>query len=316
MNYKILLLTIFIWTKLLVFGASDVISYEVSPGRFGDNLLTYLHAKWFAYHHHLPLIYRPFPHSSSLLLDEKEIHYKNKPLRRKLGLKPLFKTSIKKWPFLSKLPLAAFNYKCHYFPESQWECKHLKYSGFSVDWEDQNFRKIVKELITPKEKLNLVKPPEGCISIALHVREGGGFDTDEAKRIIPLKLPPLAFYIEGFKRIVSLLPEKAIYCHLFTDALEPEKIIRELQKHIPPNVSVQFGYRQKNNHHDSNVLEDFFSFFHFDILIRSQSNYSLIPSLIHDYAIVYYPTDCKIENGTITITVIEMKLNEILYKNL
>ena len=47
--------------------ASGVI-YELSGGRFGDNLLSVAHAKWVAYSLGLPLVYLPFPFSDCFQL--------------------------------------------------------------------------------------------------------------------------------------------------------------------------------------------------------------------------------------------------------
>ena len=66
----------------------------------------------------------------------------------------------------------------------------------------------------------------------------------------------------------------------------------------------------------ANVLEDFFSLFNFDILIRPQSNFSIVPSLLKDYAIVYAPRDFIREDKTITITKTELVVNQELYQML
>ncbi len=62
----------------------------------------------------------------------------------------------------------------------------------------------------------------GAVSIAIHIREGGGFDTDHTRLDDPLKLPPLPYYIEALSRAIALFPEQKIYCHLFTDAGDAE----------------------------------------------------------------------------------------------
>lgn len=315
MNFYIAVI-FFLCSHLFVFADTSVVTYKIGGGRFGDRLLIYLHAKWFAYENGCTLIYKPFPYSSFLLLDEKEIRSKDKKARKQLGLNPLFKTTTHEKSFFSKIPWISFRYKCPYFGESPLERQEFKNVFFQVDWKDENFRKIVKELIAPKEELVLTKPPANSISLAIHVREGGGFDTDHTRLNAPFKLPPLDFYTQGLGYILSLFPNKTLYCHLFTDACDPQKIIEELKKVIPSNVIVHFTYRDKNNHHELNVLEDFFSLFHFDILIRSESNFSMIPSLLHDYAIVYSPKAFKVENKNPKITEIKIDINEKLYNQL
>ena len=48
------------------------VTYTFSGGRFGDNLISYLHAKWVAYRAGVPLLYKPFGYSGMLVMDEEE----------------------------------------------------------------------------------------------------------------------------------------------------------------------------------------------------------------------------------------------------
>lgn len=267
------------------FAADSAITYEFSGGRFGDNLLAYLHAKWISFNHQIPVLYKPFNLSKELALHDREILYNPSQgrSRRHVGQ--------------GVDPIKPFLYICPYFPEDEVEKRDYFY--FDVDWKSETFRAHCLEYIAPKQQLLLTKPLENGINIAIHVREGGGFDQDDMKRKFPNKLPPLRFYQEGLAEVLRLLPDKPIYCHIFTDARVPQLIVDRLKTNLP---QIKFGCRQGPNSFDRNILEDFFSLFHFDILIRPQSNFSIIPSLLHDYAIVHTPY------GT--------QINETLYRSL
>ena len=123
--------------------AHDGVTYEFSGGRFGDNLLAYLHAKWVAHREGIPLLYKPFPYSSELALDEREVPFKE-------GDRAL------------TVP---------YFPETQWEVRHTRdkdgkaWSYFAVDWSDCEFRQMAAELIAPKQPLSLIRPPPGMTGL-------------------------------------------------------------------------------------------------------------------------------------------------------
>ena len=54
---------------------SSKVTYTFSGGRFGDNLLAYIHAKWIAYRYHIPLLYKPFDCSDQLVLHNLEELY-------------------------------------------------------------------------------------------------------------------------------------------------------------------------------------------------------------------------------------------------
>ena len=45
------------------------VSYQFNGGRFGDQLVTYVHARWVAYKFNLPLLYKRFDYSDQLMVD-------------------------------------------------------------------------------------------------------------------------------------------------------------------------------------------------------------------------------------------------------
>ncbi len=299
-------LLLFVSARLFA-GNDHAITYD-KGSRFGDNLLSYLHAKWISYQRKIPLRYRPFKYSSKLVMHQRESRLSRDKKDRviaKLEAEPID---------LGKTDSTL--YVCPYFPEDPWELARIPYYRFEVNWKDPEFRKEVREMIQPKKRLSLVNPSKKTINIAIHVREGGGFDPESTRVDSPLKLPPLSFYVEGLSKIVALFPDRKILCHLFTDAVEPQKIVDVLKGAVPSGASVKFDYRKVKNRHDKNVIEDFFSLFNFDVLIRSQSNFSLVPSLIHDYAIVYSPIGARVEEGKVTIDKTDLERNEELYQKL
>jgi hypothetical protein len=268
-----------------LFGA--YIGHSKCGGRFGDQLVHYLHAKWLSHQSGIPLFYTPFVYSSMLKLDEVEAHL---PRDYNLVSFPInARTSLNK--------AARILYECPYFPSLEEEQNQGGWYAFKVDWKDPAFRKMALSLIEPKEKLDLVTLPADCLSVAIHVREGGGFDTDHTRLYDPLKLPPIEFYIEAMHELIRHFPEKKIYCHIFTDAMDSKTIGETLQEAMKPYENVSIHYRKEGNHHTKNVLEDFFPLFSFDVLIRPRSSFSILPELLHDYLAVYSPAE-YIRTGT------------------
>ena len=295
----------------------NFVTYEFSGGRFGDNLLTYLRAKWVSDQYQIPLLYKPFPYSSELMLHDVDHCYNPRECRHCQIL--YFQEGSNVQPFSKDVSRL---YVCSYFPECPWERTHLKgpngapWNFFQVDWENPEFRARLEKLIAPKQHLFLTIPPQDKISIAIHFREGGGYDKGDWALNYLTKAPPLDFYIEGLLQVVSLFPERSLYCHLFTDALKPDQIIESFAKALPSETDITFDCRSKGNSHTENVLEDFFSLFNFDVLIHPHSNFSLIPALIHDYAITYSPLSGKRKGNTAIIDKVKFEINEELYKKL
>lgn len=263
----------------------NYLTYEYFGGRFGDNLMAYLHAKWLSFQSKIPLLYKPFPYSSELVLDDVEFKYDPK------CQKDFEEVRFRKNDHLD-LDSSNFSkiYTVHYFPESTWEkSRGTRHNGkpwvdyFSVDWKNLEFRKQVQNLIQPKENLSLLIPPKDLINIAIHFREGGGFDQNISDLNLPLKFPPLDFYIGALLEMIDLFKGQPIYCFLFTDAKKPKEYLEKIRAALPADTNVVLECRSTDNSWDKNVLEDFFSLFQFDALIYPQSHFSMVPALIHDY---------------------------------
>lgn len=284
---------------------NDAIAYSLTNGRFGDQLLCYLHAKWLSYYYDIPLLYTPFLYSSELVLSDKEILSNGQAFSKQIYVNTLtsFENSKNEKPTI---------YHTSYFAESFFEQMNSS-NYFSVDWKDENFRQTVLPLLAPKKELLLICPYDDCISIAIHIREGGSIDTDHTRYYAPYKLPPMCFYIDALKNMIDLFPKRKLYCFIFTDALKPDLLASKLKTLFP---EITFDYRKKGNGPKNNVLEDFFSFFNFDALVRPDSNFSIIPSLLHDYAVVISPKKFSYKNNFPVIDELKISIEKDLYQQL
>ena len=228
-------------------------TYDFSGGRFGDNLISFIRAKWEAYINnkqvqlrhfkfieHLNLFYK-YQMTNNINSNTEIIPYF--PFEN-LEIKTYFKNQIDKLP--------------------------------PINWDDQFFINLIKEDISPAISLNLLQLPESKMSVALHYRYGSGPDLITQLPIpILSKSPPLEYFIENLKFIKSLSQEQ-IYCHLFTDHPNPEQIVNQIKMQVSNDI--EFGYNNSNQ--ELGVLEDFFSMVNFDCIIRPCSNMSLVASII------------------------------------
>jgi hypothetical protein len=286
--------------SLLLFSSmypSDV-TYNFSGGRFGDNLIAYLHTKWVAQEQDLHFKYRPFPLADQLLLHYKENHFDEQKQYEKVILANDATIFEKNKNYLYVLP---------HFPESRFEYEQYRglYPFFhSVNWDDPGFLKEVRQLILPIRKINLLPLPQDKICVALHVRKGGGFDKPELvdeghypqeggltpyDMVFPLKFPPDSFFIEQLRKVSKSFKHKPLYVYIFTDDKNPKRLADKYAKELNlPNIT--FDYRKKDNHHSTNILEDFFSLAQFNVLIRGESSFSIVASLLTKNQLVIYAT--------------------------
>lgn len=292
------LISIFLLCFLYAFGAE--VTYELSGGRFGDNLVSYLHAKWISYQYNISLAYQPFQYSDQLVLHlfEKRGSY---PRLKRITLTKNNLTIDRNKQWLYVVP---------YFAEVLSEHKHpanRNWIYFPVNWNDQRFRQQIKEMIKPRDpEILRFDLPEDKITVALHVRKGGGFDKpllSDAEVIqhpysyyadyhSMLKFPPEKFFVEQLRRVSEHFHNAPLYVYVFTDDTNPTALVQRLKNQLGNYPNIEFDYRKENNRHDANVLKDFFALITFDCLIRPQSNFSLVAAKLADYKLEIYPTEC------------------------
>lgn len=291
------LLSINLYLLLIICSISKLygakITYELSGGRFGDNLISYCHCKWLCLTHNIPLIYKPFQYSDQLAMHYLEKYITTVDANKKILLKKNLEINID----------SNSVYSVPYFGEDITEHrknKHWVY--FKVDWDNTEFKQYIKKTIKPINlellKINL---PKDCINIAVHVRQGGGYDQPLSNSNIksdyyvdvdfPLKFPPLSFYIEQIKKISEIFQHSKLYIYIFTDDSNPEALVSKIKEGLQDYHNMIFDFRIKYNKHNKNVIEDFFAMTQFDCLIRSQSNFSFMAAKISDYKVEIFPTD-------------------------
>lgn len=290
-------------------------------GRFGDKLIMYIKAKWVAHQYNVPFYYKPFSYSDQLMMHELETwHTPNLPRQFSQHttlqyVSENFGTNLQQ----NNETLYTIHY---YFMPPSWGNYQKKYDSQEVSmWigaiNNETFRNELRRVIKPRNALNVIQLPEDKISVAVHVRKGGGFDwpllspqqynannldtqntppyeTQEiySDRAWPLKFVPDQFYIDQIKKISEMLDNTPIHVQIFTDDQNPQALLETYKAAVnKPNVS--YGCRKEVNHHTKNVLQDLFSMAQCDCLIRAGSNFPQIAQLIGNHRIVLFPKSMK-----------------------
>lgn len=274
------------------------VTYELSGGRLGDNLLAYCHAKWISYKYSIPILYKPFEYSDKLVLDEKE------PLKYNNDIYYRYNQIIE----VNSLDNVKFEnaqdtlFIVPFFPECATELDLPVYCGkkfFKVDWDDKNFKQIIKENISSKIELQPVSFNQKRINVAVHLRIGSYQDTQSLYFLLPTKFPPFTFYVEQMQKIINKFPNEQILFHLFTDSGNPQLLVDKIKSALK-NEQISFMFR-KNNSWSNNVLEDFFALSQFKYIIRPASNFSIIACKLGNCEIEIYPSSYSSTNNKIII---------------
>ena len=308
-------------------GVVTYLNREQWGGRLGDMLIMYIKAKWVAFEYKLPLLYRPFHYSDQLAMHVREQHYTDHIAKTyKKQLITCYDTSdITSTKSLCKDYTL---YQVHYyFNPAEWGEYQRKYDSQEImAWPgvftNAAFRNELKKNIAPRNPIQMPSLPADKVTVAVHIRNGGGFDHPVLSRQLyaiedldaeekegegifsdkfwPFKFPPLQYYIDQIKRLSAMYDDAPMYLYIYTDNNDPISMMNMIESAVDkPNIN--FVCRENDNHHAKNVLEDIFAMAHYDCLIRSGSNYPQISQLIGNHKVVIWPKAFKWIGNTLVI---------------
>lgn len=266
------------------------VTFGLSGGRLGDNLTSYLHAKWVSMKKNIPLFYRPFEHSTEFAFSDLEPRVEWPHVYRHL-------LNLKSWGHFDQQKQSTL-FTVLFFPETKAELQaNLNQFpfNFETDWYDRVFRSVVKKMLAPKKTYPKLDLPKDCVRIAVHVRLGGGYDPVHTYKGYPLKFPPENYYARQIRQIAEIYPDKQLYVYIFTDDLKPEEVMTRIAS-VVNNPRIAFDCRKSPNGPFLNILEDFYGMQQFDCLIRPESNFSIVAGFMKDYEVLIFPTYSENEN--------------------
>ncbi len=296
-------------------------------GRLGDKLMMYIKAKYVAYKLNIPFYIKHFSYIDSLKIHDLETY-----LPPQKGIKQI--RDIKSMPSINAHENAIYIIH-YYFQLPTWGKYQELYDSQEISlWDeiinDPIFINQLKQTISPRKSINLCPvPSDNSVKVALHIRQGGGFDIPLYSRQLydkaqlknavqvacpehfgrkkyadsawPLKFPPLQFYIDQIRYLAELLHYQPMYIHIFTDHSEPELLVKTLHEQLALE-NIWFGFRKEDNHHSQNILEDLFSMTQFEYLIRSGSNLPQIAQLIGNFKLTIYPHEAAWIDDMLVVT--------------
>ena len=247
---------------LLLFFCSSIrceraITYEFNGGRFGDCLSTYCKAKWFAYKHKLKLFYKPFTYSDQLTMHNIESVYGD-PIAQSFDKIVKVKNEADIINNKDKHVLFVSNF-------------YSQTPGlYEYGIQDVQFAQEIKKALTPTIPMPTIEKPHDSIIAAVHIRKGGGFDQplaseqiykkneQYADQIWPTKFPPDQYYIDQIKVLKNIIGcNTPLTIYLLTDDPDPAALAAKYTQKLN-NPLISFIFRDKDNSHNSNVVEDFY----------------------------------------------------------
>lgn len=293
---------------------TSAITYDLNgAGRFGDQLSVYYKAKAVSLKYDLPLLYKNNGYFNQLVMDTKEKHFS---FLDKIRYKNIVRFKPGDHPVINNKNNTLYILDCSFDIE---EC------GIDQAFlRDQNFLDNLNSMIKPNKQLTEIFLPSDKITIAVHVRKGGGYDaplfssikemlissSEDGKKfssndhyadvLFPCKFPTDEFYISQIKVLSTMFHDKPLYVYIFTDDQNPNAMVKKYKNAVAkPNIT--FACREVGNSFNINVLEDFFSMAKFDCLIRPASSLSYMAEAIGNHKIIIFPEKCTWKDNSMII---------------
>jgi len=258
-------------------------------GRLGDQIIINLQAITASKEMGIPYLHRPFAGSDQLALSSCG-----------QWLTPEEENLFRRQTTLRSLPLSRKTNSRNVAPH----CLYLVPHGSRVPIVGKAEARKLLAPISPIPKIDI--PPD-CVSVAVHVRTGGGrgiengqnrrelMDHPANQRRFPQRFVSklgYGFYTRSLKRLRHIFKNQKLYVHLFTDDKNPKQIIEKLSSALG-DENIYFGCREEGNRYDKNVIEDFHGMTQFNCLIRPDSNMSRMAEYISNHCVVICPGGCK-----------------------
>jgi hypothetical protein len=300
-------------------------------GRFGDCVLIVCKAKFFAVERGLSLLYKPFPFSDELTLHTCEIPWtqdlENKFANKKrvtcardiepalpdtLYIVDLFTTFADVAPQAKHKQVEPVDHWINLFADEV----------YLMMQQNSTYKKIIKEMLKPIKSLPQPKFPAGCISVAVHIRMGTGYDGNlwskqlyagckrTNQKIVPidhwvadcacpLRFPPLQFYIQQINVLAKLFDDYPLYVQIFTDDVHPQNILDTIQQQCPGSVTITLG---TVGGWQGRTIDDIYFMSMFDCLIRPCSSFSGVSQIVSDHKLIIRPDDFCFDDQALYIT--------------
>jgi len=299
----------------------NAITYELPSGRFGENVLAWAMAKWISHKYKMQLLYKPFDYSDQLKLHKTNYTF-DRMYKKYVQQKRIVLENEREFTNNSST-LYSINYFHVHLEE--W-CTYDE--GNVLKSNEAAIIEELKQHIQPLVPFDPLPLPANTITIALHVRKGGGFDLpllsdnppeetlppqqreryDDVR--FPLKFPPDHYYIAQVAYLAEFFKDQKLYVHIFTDDKNPAALADRYAAALN-NERISFGYRTSGNAHDAQVVEDFVALGQFDCLIRPDSAFSKAAQLLGNYKVIIYPASYTWHGNRLEITKVTIQMQTV-----
>jgi hypothetical protein len=331
---------LFLSIPFSVYAIPSAVTYTFDgAGRFGDCVLLYCKAKYFAVKCNMVLLYKPFSFSNELALHmhetywtqdlENKFRYKKRVMSAQdidpnesdtLYVVDLFTSFTDVAPRITHKQLEPVDHWINLFADEVYQMMQ----------QDIAYKSIIKDMLKPIRTLALPDFPKCYISVAVHIRTGTGYDGNlwskqlysgfkrTTQKIVPvtywiadcacpLRFPPIQYYIDQINNLSDLVNGYPLYVQVFTDDEYPEKIINAIKKNCSGALAITLG---TSGIWQNRTVDDIYAMSMFDCLIKPCSFFSGISQLVGNHKLIIRPDDYCFDDQALYITDMMFILND------
>ncbi len=231
-------------------------------GRFGDKIVHYTVAKFISYRFNIPLLVKPFKYSSMLRFGREEKKYSREVVKQfKGGVIPISKEEDIIAHAKDNVIFETGNFRVDGCPNRTQTMEYIL--------KDQHFIVELRNMLQPVVPLPRITLPTDKVTVAVHIRKGGGYDAplnsiqyylkQYADQRWPFKFPPEQYYVDQIKRISTLFDDVPLFMHIFTDDRNPSKLLNRIKKAVNKE-NITFSCRKIGNAHKIKYLISLFDY--------------------------------------------------------
>lgn len=274
----------------LAIPSKHAITHAIPGARFGDQILGYAQARYLSYLTSIPFLYKPFLYSDLLTIDFQAQPYHRQVHQYQSLVHIHSANSLADFFCRIRDPNAPPTlFIVEYFPTNiyEWDVDKTRAILLNIPWEDPGFHNYLKQSLLPRIPTENMRK-EGCLNVADHIRTLSGNDNVDTIAPLPLKFPNLAYHRRQIQRIYEWNFRNPMHVFLFSDTKNPKKLIEDFRQNFEgTNITfeIQFHDRPDTDH----AVQDFFAMQQFDVLIATQSNFSMMAWRLGDFDMVIYP---------------------------
>ncbi len=176
------------WSIFVTAQTNQAIINYWAGGRFGDRIVSYVIAKWVSLKFNIPFLLNPFQYSSMLRFGREEKKYSDKWMVFKFDIPLLFDPKHAIIPKRFEGIIRTENEQGIFEHEQENVIFEINGVQFHIDgcpgieetikyiFQDQYFVAEIKKMLHPAVPLPEITLPQDKITVAVHVRKGGGYD--------------------------------------------------------------------------------------------------------------------------------------------